>query len=153
MPRERSRRPLRPADHRRGPAAPRPARRLAVPAGVLAATVAAFAYVGTVDPNEPGHYPACPLLAHAGIWCPGCGGLRSAHAVWHGELATALQANALAVAGYALFAVGWLVWVVCAARGRPVRFSPSRAHAWAAGVVLACFSVARNMPQGGWLHP
>ncbi|MBV7647883.1 DUF2752 domain-containing protein [Streptomyces albidoflavus] len=135
------------------PKAPGPARRLAVPAGVLAATVAAFAYVGTVDPNEPGHYPACPLLTYAGIWCPGCGGLRSAHAVWHGELATALTANALAVAGYALFAAGWLVWAVCAARGRPFRLAFGRVHAWAAGVVLLSFGVARNLPQGSWLHP
>ncbi|MBL0804517.1 DUF2752 domain-containing protein [Streptomyces albidoflavus] len=120
---------------------------------MLAGVVAAFAYVGTVDPNEPGHYPACPLLTYAGIWCPGCGGLRSAHAVWHGELATALTANALAVAGYALFAAGWLVWAVSAARGRPFRLVFGRVHAWAAGVVLLSFGVARNLPQGAWLHP
>ena len=51
--------------------------RLAAPAGVLAAVAAAFAYVGTVDPNEPGHYPVCPLLRFTGLYCPGCGGLRS----------------------------------------------------------------------------
>ena len=57
----------------------------AVPAGVLAAVAGAFAYVGTVDPNEPGHYPVCPLLRLTGVYCPGCGGLRSAYAFVHGD--------------------------------------------------------------------
>ena len=91
------------------------------PAGVLAAVVAAFAYVGTVDPNEPGHYPVCPLLRFTGLYCPGCGGLRSAHAFVHGDLAAALGANALAVVGYGVFAAVWTVWAVRAIRGRPLR--------------------------------
>lgn len=98
-------------------AVPGRAARLAVPAGLLAAVAAAFAYVTAVDPNEPGHYPVCPLFGLTGLYCPGCGGLRSAHAVAHGDLATALQANAPAVLGYAVFAVLWAVWVIRAARG------------------------------------
>ncbi|MFD5711054.1 MULTISPECIES: DUF2752 domain-containing protein [Streptomyces] len=129
------------------------AARLAVPAGVLAAVAAAFAYVGAVDPNEPGHYPACPLLRLTGLYCPGCGGLRSAHALVHGDLPAALQANAVAVAGYALFAVAWTVWVVRAARGRPFRVDPRSAHLWAAGALVLVFTVVRNLPFGGWLHP
>ena len=134
--------------------APTPvAARLAVPAGMLAAVAAAFAYVGAVDPNEPGHYPACPLLRLTGLYCPGCGGLRSAHAVVHGDLPAALQANAVAVAGYALFAVAWTVWVVRAVRGRPFRLDPRSAHLWAAGALVLVFTVVRNLPFGGWLHP
>ncbi|CAL9608871.1 hypothetical protein SUDANB105_05577 [Streptomyces sp. enrichment culture] len=127
--------------------------RLAVPAGVLAAVAGAFAYVGAVDPNEPGHYPVCPLLRLTGLYCPGCGGLRSAHAVVHGDLAAALQANAVAVAGYALFAVAWTVWVVRAARGRPLRLDLRSAHLWAVGALVLVFTVVRNLPFGGWLHP
>ncbi|MFE9018206.1 DUF2752 domain-containing protein [Streptomyces sp. NPDC007808] len=129
------------------------ARRVAVPAGVLAAVVGAFAYVGTVDPNEPGHYPACPLLRYTGIYCPGCGGLRSAHAVVHGDVLAALQDNALAVVGYVLFAVLWTVWVVRAVRGRPFRPEPGPVQLWAAGALLLVFTVVRNLPFGGWLHP
>ncbi|MGI5374690.1 DUF2752 domain-containing protein [Streptomyces sp. CA-251387] len=127
--------------------------RLAVPAGVLAAVAGAFAYVGAVDPNEPGHYPACPLLQYTGLYCPGCGGLRSAHAVVHGDLAAALQDNALAVVGYALFAVVWTVWVIRSVRGRPLRLDLSSAQLWAAGALLLVFTVVRNLPFGGWLHP
>ncbi|MDF3146308.1 MULTISPECIES: DUF2752 domain-containing protein [unclassified Streptomyces] len=127
--------------------------RLAVPAGVLAVVVGAFAYVGAVDPNEPGHYPACPLLQYTGIYCPGCGGLRSAHAVVHGDFLAALQDNAMAVTGYVLFAVVWTVWVVRAVRGRPLRIDPGPVQLWTAGALLLVFTVVRNLPFGGWLHP
>ncbi|MEV6958521.1 DUF2752 domain-containing protein [Streptomyces sp. NPDC051207] len=129
------------------------ARRLAAPAAALAAVAGAFTYVGAVDPNEPGHYPACPLLRLTGIHCPGCGGLRSAHAVVHGDLAAALQDNALAVAGYLLCAVLWTVWVVRAARGRPLRIDLGPVHLWSAGALLLVFTVLRNLPFGGWLRP
>ncbi|MFG3216370.1 DUF2752 domain-containing protein [Streptomyces sp. NPDC048185] len=133
--------------------APALATRLAVPAGVLAAVVGAFAYVGNVDPNEPGHYPVCPLLRFTGLYCPGCGGLRSAHAFVHGDVLTALHANAPAVLGYLGFAVLWTVWVVRAARGRPVRVDLGPVHLWALGTSLLVFTVVRNLPFGGWLHP
>ncbi len=129
------------------------AARLAAPVGLLAAVAAAFAYVAAVDPNEPGHYPVCPLLGLTGLYCPGCGGLRSAHAVAHGDLAAALQANAPAVLGYAVFAVLWTVWVIRAARGRPLRLDPPPAVLWTAGGLLLAFTVLRNTPFGGWLHP
>ncbi|MGV9555988.1 DUF2752 domain-containing protein [Streptomyces sp. NPDC003401] len=127
--------------------------RLAVPAGILAAVVGAFAYVAAVDPNEPGHYPVCPLLRVTGLYCPGCGGLRSAHAFAHGDLVTALHANAMAVAGYAVFAVLWTVWVVRAVRGRPVRVDPGPVLTWTLGVSLLVFTVVRNLPSGGLLLP
>ncbi|MFJ3301724.1 DUF2752 domain-containing protein [Streptomyces sp. NPDC086549] len=127
--------------------------RLAVPAGILAAVVGAFAYVGAVDPNEPGHYPVCPLLAYAGVYCPGCGGLRSAHAFVHGDFLTALQDNAMAVIAYAGFAVLWTLWVVAAVRGRPLRIDPGPVHLWSLGALLLAFAIVRNLPFGGWLHP
>ncbi|MFD5100223.1 DUF2752 domain-containing protein [Streptomyces albidochromogenes] len=138
------------------PARPAPAslaRRLAVPAVTMAGVLAAFAYVGTVDPNEPGHYPACPLLRLTGILCPGCGGLRSAHAVATGDLAAALGANAMAVAGYGVFAVLWAVWVVRATRGVPMRIALRPAWWWGIGAAAAVFSVVRNLPFGSALAP
>ncbi|GAA3306424.1 hypothetical protein GCM10020295_62620 [Streptomyces cinereospinus] len=106
-----------------------------------------------MDPKEPGHYPVCPLLRFTGLYCPGCGGLRSAHAVVHGDLPAALHANALAVAGYVCFAVVWTVWVVRAVRGRPLRLDPPPASLWTAGALLLLFTVVRNLPFGGRLHP
>jgi hypothetical protein len=124
-----------------------------VPAGVLAAVAGAFAYVGAVDPNEPGHYPVCPLYRLTGLYCPGCGGLRSAHAFIHGDLLGALRDNAAGVAAYLVFAVVWTFWVVRAVRGRPVRIGLGKVQMWAVGALLLVFSVVRNLPFGGWLHP
>jgi hypothetical protein len=46
---------------------------LRAPLMVAGATLAATTYVGAVDPNEGGHYPACPFLALTGLYCPACG--------------------------------------------------------------------------------
>jgi hypothetical protein len=136
------------------PALARPARRIAAPVLALAGVAGAFAYVGAVDPNEAGHYPACPLLRLTGIYCPGCGGLRSAHAVAHGDLAAAFQDNALAVVGYALAAVLWLVWLVRAARGQDLAvLQPSARARWALGALVLAFTLLRNLPAGAFLHP
>ncbi|WP_079044858.1 MULTISPECIES: DUF2752 domain-containing protein [unclassified Streptomyces] len=140
------------------PGGPRPAprslaRRLFVPGAVLAGAVAAFAYVGAVDPNEPGHYPVCPLLRFTGIYCPGCGGLRSAHAFAHGDLPAALGANALAVVGYGVFAVVMALWLIRAVRGVPMRLAVSPAWSWGIGAVLALFTLVRNLPFGSALAP
>ncbi|MFD8636175.1 DUF2752 domain-containing protein [Streptomyces sp. NPDC059533] len=130
------------------------ARRLAVPAVTLAGAVAAFAYVGAVDPNEPGHYPVCPLFRLTGILCPGCGGLRSAHAFAHGDLMTAFGANALAVIGYFVFAGFTAVWLVRAYRGGPVpRIVLKPLHWWGVGLVALVFAVVRNLSYGSALAP
>ncbi|WP_190344678.1 DUF2752 domain-containing protein [Streptomyces venezuelae] len=136
-----------------GPAAG-PARRLAAPVACLAVVVAAFAYVGSVDPNEPGHYPVCPLLRVTGVLCPGCGGLRSAHAFVHGDLTLAMGANALAVIGYLLFAGYLALWLNRAYRGRPApRVAMKPLYWWALGSLGLAFSIVRNLPFGAWLAP
>ncbi|GAA1919766.1 DUF2752 domain-containing protein [Streptomyces sodiiphilus] len=134
---------------------PRPLVRAAPPLTALACAVAAFGYVGAVDPGVPGRYPACPVPVLTGLYCPGCGGLRSAHAVAHGDLVTALEANALAVAGYAVGGVLLAGWLLRALRPRPgprrARLPGRRGRRWAAGAVcgaLVVFTVARNLPFG-----
>ncbi|MEO3752991.1 DUF2752 domain-containing protein [Streptomyces sp. B6B3] len=130
----------------------------------LGAGAAALGYVGAVDPNRPGRYPACPVAALTGLSCPGCGGLRSAHALAHGDLAAALGANALAVAVLAALTVALLTWLLRAARGRPG--APPRPRRWstvgrptgraavlAASLLVAAFTLVRNLPPGAALAP
>jgi hypothetical protein len=129
--------------------------RLAAPLGALAVAGAAFGYMAAVDPSRPGHYPACPILTVTGLYCPGCGGLRGAHALAHGDPAAALGANALAVLLLAAFALGWTHWFARAVRGRPYAL-PVRLrawHGWAAGALLVAFTVVRNTPLGTALIP
>ncbi|MCY0951077.1 DUF2752 domain-containing protein [Streptomyces sp. H27-S2] len=158
--------PAPPAARGPGPAGPGPApapppavrasaaRRLAAPALTLAAVVGAFAYVGAVDPNEPGHYPVCPLFRLTGVLCPGCGGLRSAHAFAHGDLITAFGANALAVAGYFAFAGFTALWLFRAVRGGPVPTPvPKPLHWWGLGAAALVFAVVRNFSFGSALAP
>jgi hypothetical protein len=130
-----------------------PVSRLAAPAGTLVAVGAAFAYVGAVDPGEPGHYPVCPLLRFTGLYCPGCGGLRCAHALVHGDLAGALGTNALAVAAFGVFALFMVHWVVRVLRDRPVTVPLRTSHWWALGVLALAFTVVRNLPAGAALAP
>jgi hypothetical protein len=129
--------------------------RLAAPLVTFAGVGAAFAYVAAVDPNQPGHYPVCPLLRWTGLYCPGCGGLRAAHALTHGDLTAALGANALAVLLLLACAVGWAGWLATAVRGRPPRLPlPARSWPWwALGALLAAFTVVRNLPFGAALAP
>ncbi|WP_329386709.1 DUF2752 domain-containing protein [Streptomyces sp. NBC_01351] len=130
------------------------ARRLAAPAITLVGAVAAFAYVGAVDPNEPGHYPVCPLFRLTGILCPGCGGLRSAHAFAHGDLFAAIGANALAVVGYFVFAGFAVLWLVRAYRGRPApRPALKSLYWWGLGAVALLFAIVRNLSFGSALAP
>jgi Protein of unknown function (DUF2752) len=129
------------------PAAP------AVPLAVLGAVLGAFACVRAVDPNHPGHYPVCPLLHYTGVYCPACGGLRSAYAVAHGHFGTALGCNALAVAGYLLFAVLWAVWFGRCLRRRDFVPGLPTPWAWAVGGIVVTFTLVRNLPFGAGLAP
>jgi hypothetical protein len=137
------------------------ASRLAAPVGTLAAVGAAFAYVGAVDPSEPGHYPVCPVLRLTGLYCPGCGGLRSVHALVHGDVAAALGMNALAVAGFVLFAAFMGFWLVRVLRPLASPGSPPRPmtvplrsmHWWVLGAAAVAFTVVRNLPWGAALAP
>ncbi|MFH7599400.1 DUF2752 domain-containing protein [Streptomyces racemochromogenes] len=146
--------PRRPPVTAPAPAGASRARRLAAPALTLAGAVAAFAYVGAVDPNEPGHYPVCPLFRLTGVLCPGCGGLRSAHAFARGDLATALGDNAVAVVGYLVFAAFTALWLLRAFRGGPVpRIVLKPVWWWLIGVSVLGFSIVRNLPIGSALAP
>ncbi|UCM87326.1 DUF2752 domain-containing protein [Streptomyces marincola] len=127
------------------------------PLAALAVAGAAFGYVAVVDPNEPGHYPACPLLSLTGLHCPGCGGLRSAHALAHGDPVGALRANALVAAGCAVAAALLAGRFAAAQRGGPApgRGRPvlRRAHGLALGALVFAFTLVRNTPAGATLVP
>ncbi|MFJ8042748.1 DUF2752 domain-containing protein [Kitasatospora sp. NPDC096147] len=129
-------------------------RRVARPLLALAAVAAPALYVASVDPNVPGHYPVCPVLAATGWWCPGCGGLRAVHALAHGDLVTAAHDNLLAVALVLAAGLLWAGWTWAALTGgRPPRARLDAGRVVLMVLVLVVFTVYRNLPVGAALAP
>ena len=121
-------------------------RALAGPGGMAAVALAAALLVRQVDPHEPGHYPPCPFRALTGLFCPGCGTLRAAHAALHGDLAGAVDMNVLAVLAVPVVLASWVAWLRRAATGRPRTWLAPPWFPAAVGVVVVAFWVARNVP-------
>jgi len=133
------------------------AARLHGPLAAAGVVLAGFALVAVVDPNEPGHYPTCPFLALTGLYCPGCGSLRAAHALTRGDVATSAGDNILFTLGLPLAVLLWGRWLYVRAKGRPAPVLPApgtRPALWVAGLaVLVLFGVVRNLPWGAFLAP
>lgn len=128
------------------------ARALAAPAGVLTLAAAVVGLVAVVDPNERGNYPTCPFLALTGHQCPGCGALRTLHALAHGELGQAVALNVFVVAVLPVLAFFWTRWTVARARGRPTRTKAGDPRLiWGLFAVVMGFWLVRNLPVGAFL--
>src|SRR5690606_3752713 len=124
------------------------------PLGVTPAAGAVFAVVGMIDPIEPGNYPTCPFLWATGLYCPGCGTLRTIHALAHLDPVAALGLNPLALAMVPFLLFWWGRWLVNAWRGRPRRTTLAHpAYLWAFLAVVAVYWVVRNLPFGAFLAP
>ncbi|HEU4676571.1 MAG TPA: DUF2752 domain-containing protein, partial [Motilibacteraceae bacterium] len=86
--------------------------------------------------------------------CPGCGALRAAHALLHGDVSTAVHRNVLVVLAAPLVVLLWLEWVGRAARGRPARTLALSTRATVVVVALLLgYGVVRNLPWGAFLAP
>ncbi len=127
---------------------------LALPLACGACLAAGAAYVAAVDPADGGGLAPCPIRAATGRWCPGCGLTRATHHLLRGDIVQALSYH-LAVP-IVLFALGvvWWSWLrVAAGSGAPRRLASISARSYAlAAVLLAVFTVARNLPDAGWLR-
>ena len=125
------------------------ARRIGLAAGLgaAAASAAAAVVLFVYPPLEVGFYPRCPLFLLTGIYCPGCGALRAAHALLHGHVLEALDFNVFFVLFLPFLAYAAASRISAATRGRalPTVFLPSRAI-WALFCVIVAFTVLRNLP-------
>jgi len=125
--------------------------RMRAPLLVAAGGLLACGYVYLNDPSEPGFYPPCPLKVMTGLDCPLCGSLRATHALLHGDVAAAIDFNAMTVLIVLPVTLALLVaWTVQRWRGKPLRVTVPR-WATAALVTLAVvFTVIRNVPGMPW---
>ena len=119
-----------------------------LPLLAVTAALAALGYLAAVDPDQPGHYPLCPIRAVTGWYCPGCGGLRSVHAMLHGDLRTALHDNVAIWLAVPVLAAALRLWRV----GRWSSGRVAMTYSVSFGVLIG-FAVLRNLPGLEYLHP
>ena len=84
--------------------------------GVLA-FVAGSGVVWYFDPTKAGFFPVCPLFTLTGYACPGCGLTRGFHALFNGDVTTALHYNALIPLFSLIFAFGLILMMLVAVKG------------------------------------
>ena len=120
--------------------------RLAPPLATIAA-LGAVALLYAFDPATTAFFPSCPFRLLTGWSCPGCGTLRSVHALLHGHFGVALHDNPFVLAVGFLFAGATTVDRV---RGP---LAPSLIERWTSPSALVIFliaatvfTVARNLP-------
>lgn len=128
-------------------------RRLRAPLLLAGGVLALSARVWAVDPNVPGHYPVCPTFALTGIYCPGCGMLRAAHALLHGDLLGSFAKNLLFPPLAVLAVVLFVRWVLVRWRGQELRWTPAPWMPWVLLLGVTLFTVARNVPAFAFLAP
>ncbi len=119
--------------------------RILAGAGIL--TIGAGAsLVGYFNPTT-GFFPVCPLYSLTGIHCPGCGLTRGFHALFHGDVLTALHYNALLPVFAFVFGLLLVSLVLIVVRGRGLSwrvFPPSAMYGFL--ILAAVFFVLRNLP-------
>lgn len=109
------------------------------------ALVGMLALLRFQEPHGQYYFPRCALYSATGLQCPGCGGLRAAHALLNGDLAAAWRLNPLAV--LLLPVCGWVATVFVARRfGR--RLPNPFAAPWMIGAMTGAavvFGIVRNL--------
>jgi len=109
--------------------------------------VAVASVVAWFNPVTAGFFPQCPLYQTTGLACPGCGLTRGFHALFHGDVLTALDYNALLPFYVVFFAYLAASLFFVAARGRGFSFKlfqPKVAYSFL--IISLVFAVLRNLP-------
>ena len=99
------------------------------------------------DPAESSILPSCPFRTLTGFDCPGCGTLRGAHRLLHGNILAALDLNLVMVLMLPYLCVSFFLMLPFDSIGRRMTFFyvPSK-WIWGLLLVILVFWVARNIP-------
>ncbi|HEX8637461.1 MAG TPA: DUF2752 domain-containing protein [Pyrinomonadaceae bacterium] len=120
--------------------------RISAAAGV-SAIAAGSAFVWHYNPSSVNFFPVCPLYAMTGLACPGCGLTRGFHALFHGDVVSALDYNALLPVFAFIFGYFLLAMFLIAVRGRGLSFEIFRPRFLYGFLISALvFAVVRNLP-------
>lgn len=105
-------------------------------------TVTAF-----YNPVTAGFFPQCPLHSLTGLNCPGCGLTRGFHALFQGDILTALHFNALLPIYALIFGYLFLSLILVIVRGRGLPLSGFPPYLlWIFLSLTVIFGVVRNLP-------
>ncbi|MBX3281979.1 MAG: DUF2752 domain-containing protein [Acidobacteria bacterium] len=111
------------------------------------AMAAGSVMVAAFDPTKVHIFPVCPLLALTGIACPGCGLTRAFHALFHGDIVTALDFNLLAPVWAIAFAWIFVSLILLGIRKKGLPMWPTNPKfIYVFFSVLLVFGVLRNIP-------
>jgi len=104
-------------------------------------------FVALVDPTKFSFLPVCPLYSLTGYACPGCGLTRGFHALFHGDVVTALDFNALIPIWTVIFGYTLISLTLLAIRGKGLPMWPTAPRfLWTFMIVLLVFGALRNVP-------
>jgi hypothetical protein len=113
----------------------------------ITAMTAGSGLVWYFNPSNVNFLPVCPLYSMTGIACPGCGLTRGFHALFHGDVITALDFNAMLPAYAAFFGYLFVSLVLFVFRGHGLSMNVFKMK-WVytfLGTALV-FTVLRNLP-------
>lgn len=120
--------------------------RVLAAAGILAGSAGAFV-VGYFNPSTSNFFPVCPLFAVTGFSCPGCGLTRGFHALFQGDVLSALQFNLFLPLYLLVFIYIGFSLLLIASRGRGLSnkiFTPVSIYGFFIASLI--FGVLRNLP-------
>ena len=120
--------------------------RILAGAGLLLGS-AGVALVAYFDPSKNQIFPVCPLHFLTGYSCPGCGLTRGFHALFHGDLVTALMYNAMLPVYFLIILYIGYTFVMIVFRGRAMSnwaFSPKLVYVFL--IASLVFAILRNIP-------
>ena len=106
-----------------------------------------------MSPYASGNYPTCPLYALTGLYCPGCGSLRSMHSLANADLVESFARNPVIPPLLLILTLVFTRWVVLRWRGERFVWDPPAWVPVAIGIGVIAFGVARNIPGLDLLSP
>jgi Protein of unknown function (DUF2752). len=114
----------------------------------LTAIAGGSSVVAYFDPSASHFFPVCPLYALTGFACPGCGLTRGYHALFHGDVLTALHFNALIPIYSLIFGYLFISLALLAVGGKGLSFAVFGKPwvLWSAAILALAFAVVRNVP-------
>ncbi|MDQ6630480.1 MAG: DUF2752 domain-containing protein [Verrucomicrobiota bacterium] len=103
------------------------------------------------DPAQFPFYPRCLFHSWTGLSCPGCGSLRAAHQLLHGNFAAAFHLNSLFIISIPFLAIAFFSYARKMTTGQSLfKKNVPSFWIWLFLVVLIVFTIARNLPSEMW---